>query len=325
MRRTAGRPTSCFPRTRGDGPPSANWLRFRIRFPPHARGWTRRHDPGREDRRVSPARAGMDPRDSIRLSAGLSFPRTRGDGPSPPPRKRASDGFPPHARGWTQRRDLVRGFVAVSPARAGMDRSRISLELDWKRFPRTRGDGPSRTDFVPKAVRFPPHARGWTLMVNGPFNVWVVSPARAGMDRLRKATGDRDSRFPRTRGDGPCRLRSPTPRGPFPPHARGWTLTPRPVLGPDRVSPARAGMDPSHPAGPSSPRRFPRTRGDGPFLPLRAVRGFPFPPHARGWTLPAPARGARLPVSPARAGMDPIEERPSTHRAGFPRTRGDGP
>ena len=50
-----------FPRTRGDGPPLTAALTKRQRFPPHARGWTRRRHIDDPIREVSPARAGMDP------------------------------------------------------------------------------------------------------------------------------------------------------------------------------------------------------------------------------------------------------------------------
>ena len=111
-----------FPRTRGDGPLIYGIGPTEEAFPPHARGWTRSHQPGPRHHRVSPARAGMDrnlrphPRDAER------FPRTRGDGPFSLKETSAVTPFPPHARGWTLFRAEPGMVLEVSPARAGMDR-----------------------------------------------------------------------------------------------------------------------------------------------------------------------------------------------------------
>ena len=159
-------------------------------FPPHARGWT-------AGRSVVPAR-------------GLGFPRTRGDGP------RARRGaqrrgwlFPPHARGWTRCSELTDRATEVSPARAGMDRSRRRSRSGFSSFPphargwthecfpRTRGEWTFRAIRTRRVSRFPPHARGWT--------------ARS-VDEAR--------RFPRS-GDGPQTRAASF--AVFPPHARGWT------------------------------------------------------------------------------------------------------
>ena len=194
-------------------------------------------------------------------------------------------------------------------------------------------------------LMFPPHARGWTLCPASTRNCSTVSPARAGMDPCARLAGRRSLGFParagmdpcgvlhyisiwgfpRTRGDGP--LRSVQARGVrrFPPHARGWTRLDL-LQGPEaRVSPARAGMDPSTSPRTRSRSRFPRTRGDGPRTGSSSVRDTAFPPHARGWTRSGLGACARLTVSPARAGMD--RHRSNRHRRlhRFPRTRGDGP
>ena len=51
-------------------------------FPPHARGWTFCSSRRQSERKVSPARAGMDPLASEEEHAMEGFPRTRGDGPA---------------------------------------------------------------------------------------------------------------------------------------------------------------------------------------------------------------------------------------------------
>ena len=126
-----------------------------------------------------------------------------------------------------------------------------------------------------RLIEFPPHARGWT------------PDARLDHDQRRQ------SRFPRTRGDGPVlsafldsclqsrrfpRTRGDGPIG-FARHGQYQN---------SRVSPARAGMDPA-----STYARSIRERCR-------------FPPHARGWT-PRHRETKKYghpDVSPARAGMD---------------------
>ena len=164
-----------------------------ILLPPHARGWTRYRKPSTLSAAVtiaSPARAGMDrstrTRPWFRLdgwfpphargwtvverrrsqgTGNISFPRTRGDGPSIRRRLRSPPNlFPPHARGWTGSDRVVQTHVdSASPARAGMDLLDFTVVRTCPCFPRTRGDGPEsiRTDRLVTEV-LPPHARGWT-------------------------------------------------------------------------------------------------------------------------------------------------------------------
>src|SRR5690606_12128430 len=106
------------PRTRGDGPAAEAEGRSLTASPPHARGWT---PPA-----LPPPRAGRA------LVRGLGdppcrpLPRTRGDGPPPPLHDGCSCHSPPHARGWTPRCYSEVLGSRLSPARAGMDRKRIS-------------------------------------------------------------------------------------------------------------------------------------------------------------------------------------------------------
>ena len=84
-------------------------------------------------------------------------------------------------------------------------------------------------------------------------------------------------------------------------------------------------MDPATSGSSCKARRFPRTRGDGPWSGRHDGCDGWFPPHARGWTVHV--RDDRLlgVVSPARAGMDPVRVQDAREAEGFPRTRGDGP
>ena len=240
---STSRGRACFPRTRGDGPRLADSIGASDLLPPHARGWTLEVVPKRGSFRASPARAGMDPPRSPAILRPVGFPRTRGDGPACIRRFRLHQRLPPHARGWTAGDLLQQGKRRASPARAGMDPSRSASSGCRCSFPRTRGDGPHIYYAHMADITFPPHARGWThphQQHRGPAH---VSPARAGMDPWCGPPTSTCSSFPRTRGDGPTwDSRTATPTA-FPPHARGWTRQVDDAGLPDRVSPARAGMD----------------------------------------------------------------------------------
>ena len=110
-----------FPRTRGDGPLFKKLPGPIQEFPPHTRGWTIAAGSHWRGTDVSPAHAGMDPRNLHRSVPRSRFPRTRGDGPgtvSPPDYFWL---FPPHTRGWTLAGRDGEGEATVSPAHAGMD------------------------------------------------------------------------------------------------------------------------------------------------------------------------------------------------------------
>ena len=131
--------------------------------------------------------------------------------------------------------------------------------------------------------------------------------------------------FPRRRGDGPDLRKTCRKFAPFPPQARGWTVGVPGDLPFSDVSPAGAGMDPPPRRGLSSPRCFPRRRGDGPGNGTRPALRPKFPPQARGWTVGHPVGVQPFRVSPAGAGMDRPgipSLRPDDR---FPRRRGDGP
>ena len=89
------------PRTRGDEPVSAEYLRKHDPASPHTRGWTVRSAAAAEPDEGFPAHAGMDPRISSSARSGARLPRTRGDGPGQPSRPRSTPGASPHTRGWT--------------------------------------------------------------------------------------------------------------------------------------------------------------------------------------------------------------------------------
>ena len=89
--------------------------------------------------------------------------------------------------------------------------------------------------------------------------------------------------------------------------------------------PAHAGMDPARIRCSRGCAGVPRTRGDGPVLPLGGVDGQVGSPHTRGWT-PLQRRERRRDHGfPAHAGMDRRSADPDRARGRVPRTRGDGP
>ena len=205
-----------------------------------------------------------------------------------------------------------------------MDPANLAGACRAFRFPRTRGDGP--VTVMPSSAGpvsparagmdrgrrapsmrtwFPPHARGWTGLLLDVHQHAHVSPARAGMDRIPAVTSSEATTFP--------------------PHARGWTVDFGHPRGGLAVSPARAGMDRRSRLHPTRRRSFPRTRGDGPDLAVARRAAIVFPPHARGWTLGPSGDPTDGRVSPARAGMDPYRGAVPQNRTRFPRTRGDGP
>ena len=109
------------------------------------------------------------------------------------------------------------------------------------------------------------------------------------------------------------------------PYTRGWS---RPVGGlpsGDRGCPVHAGMVRPAAPWPPSPRRLPRTRGDGPLhLIFDAIYGV-IAPYTRGWSVAADQLHADWEGCPVHAGMVPTCGWPTQWRPRLPRTRGDGP
>ncbi len=255
---------TCLPRPRGDGPRMRRLVTKKAMSPPPTRGWTR---PGRTvppAPSVSPAHAGMDPRQVADPDGRMRLPRPRGDGPTRRTAMRAVHWSPPPTRGWTRPARLELSKRTVSPAHAGMDPRRCGPRWPPRGLPRPRGDGPAS-------------GRIWQGDPD-------VSLAHAGMDPRAHPTGVRRSSLPRPRGDGPM---APTPAAiaaRSPPPTRGWTRLAALVEILRTVSPAHAGMDPARPCAQSSAGSLPRPRGDGPTPEANATTDASSPPPTRGWT-----------------------------------------
>ena len=145
------------------------------------------------------------------------------------------------------------------------------------------------------------------------------------MDPRRRADAGRRGRLPRTRGDGPRHFAPPPRCSRASPHTRGWTPPPQVRPQTRHGFPAHAGMDPAAASGPTTPRRLPRTRGDGPSCTSPSAHPVRASPHTRGWTPRRRGGGKEGDGFPAHAGMDPRRRARSPTRRWLPRTRGDGP
>ena len=301
-----------FPRTRGDGPPRLSCRPSRSSVPPHPRGWSPELPHVALTVTGSPAPAGMVPDARCGRGRVRRFPRTRGDGPCDPVPCPLPFGVPPHPRGWSQ---LIAGADAGSdgsPAPAGMVLTQRDLLALVARFPRTRGDGPSLHAVRDMLGVVPPHPRGWSLALRAGIAVFCGSPAPAGMVPRAQSKGASGPGFPRTRGDGPNGEVDASSAPAVPPHPRGWSRMAGLLPVPPGGSPAPAGMVPSSRPPLCRMRRFPRTRGDGPWYSVQSDVPPMVPPHPRGWSL----RAANLPVgthgSPAPAGMVPSRNKPQS-------------
>ena len=112
----------CFPHTRGGGPYLSEVGGHDAQFSPHAWGWTSSARWLITAGSVFPTRVGVDLNTRMSARERISFPHTRGGGPT---RHRVCaflSAFSPHAWGWT---DPIQGVTAlrrVFPTRVGVDR-----------------------------------------------------------------------------------------------------------------------------------------------------------------------------------------------------------
>ena len=193
------------------------------------------------------------------------------------------------------------------------------------RFPRPRGDGPDDSTYQPYSYEVSPPTRGWTAEADRRRTVVIGFPAHAGMDLGFSLADVASSGFPRPRGDGPVSPSEADVQFPVSPPTRGWTVFNEWWRWPESGFPAHAGMDRSVPYGRRCCMRFPRPRGDGPFIeyitsPIPSVS-----PPTRGWTVESAGLHVASTGFPAHAGMDPVRTGLVRLAPRFPRPRGDGP
>ena len=97
-------------------------------------------------------------------------------------------------------------------------------------FPRTRGDGPhDRQACLPYEewkgyLEFPPHARGWTAVLDcDTVSISALPPHARGWTRSDSDQCRRWRASPARAGMDPGRESFRASSSAFPPHARGWT------------------------------------------------------------------------------------------------------
>ena len=217
--------------------------------------------------------------------AASGFPRRRGDAPAHLTWVRVFEEVPPQARGCTRGRGNGTYTRQGSPAGAGMHPRRDGQNSTKPGFPRRRGDAPDTDERIIHFFRVPPQARGCTLSHFLGALHYFGSPAGAGMHPLVKFLTFFYHRFPRRRGDAPNLDATLVCFSQVPPQARGCTHSPRHPYGRRFGSPAGAGMHLYRWYRPRRYNRFPRRRGDAPYLLRDTFLSFMVPPQARGCTL----------------------------------------
>ncbi len=320
-----GVPPGCLPRPRGDRPRIEELERDCARSPPPTRGSTGAlwHRPPPD--RVSPAHAGIDHRSRRAPAAPAGLPRPRGDRPPREYRPPLSTLSPPPTRGSTAMRKGAKVDRGVSPAHAGIDPSLTMPRHSRRRLPRPRGDRPPPVASRTACSMSPPPTRGSTGTQASRTTSGRVSPAHAGIDRLRARRRAWPGRLPRPRGDRPRFF--PSTMKPFtsPPPTRGSTRAEPVDCFPNKVSPAHAGID-RHLRRPLRVRgRLPRPRGDRPGITFEQVEALRSPPPTRGSTSSRSPLAWPSSVSPAHAGIDLASSTALQSSRGLPRPRGDRP
>ncbi len=171
----------------------------------------------------------------------------------------------------------------------------------------------------------PPPTRGWSPERRGRGWLEGGSPAHAGMVPPIIGSNLIPAWFPRPRGDGPWIKSMHVFRCGVPPPTRGWSRSGGGVRARNQGSPAHAGMVPRSKRRLARVARFPRPRGDGPFIQSVEYRPRMVPPPTRGWSPVKFARPDCVNGSPAHAGMVPPHPARAPRHRRFPRPRGDGP
>ena len=138
-------------------------------------------------------------------------------------KKQARRAFSPHTWGWTWTNATLFLCCAVFPTHVGMDLPSKNWHNRTRRFPHTRGDGPSAAFDASTGHEFSPHTWGWTWTINRSA-VWIfVFPTHVGMDLRTFLICFSTFRFPHTRGDGPFVFSTALIDIMFSPHTWGWT------------------------------------------------------------------------------------------------------
>ena len=315
----------CFPRIRGDVPPTASSREWRCQFSPHTRGCSLFVSQLYNGMMVFPAYAGMFRVRRRTRHLGGGFPRIRGDVPlrcCPDP---TDEAFSPHTRGCSAPVASADCLVRVFPAYAGMFRQRWPYHVSSASFPRIRGDVPAQVATRSSRPPFSPHTRGCSVFLPEWDESPEVFPAYAGMFRRKYATSRENDGFPRIRGDVPVQIMGNTGETPFSPHTRGCSGIQGAYCLIVMVFPAYAGMFPLRWRGWMPASGFPRIRGDVPTPMAWSPTALTFSPHTRGCSDDPCLSARQLKVFPAYAGMFLKNLSVKVITTGFPRIRGDVP
>ena len=210
-----------FPRIRGDVPKSLQRAGHIRMFSPHTRGCSFRGFFALYRPEVFPAYAGMFRGCNRNQSASGSFPRIRGDVPRGPDHRYYFFRFSPHTRGCSYLDVLGEMPAVVFPAYAGMFPRTCSMPDLTPRFPRIRGDVPTKKLRETYPHVFSPHTRGCSVFQIVSTYCLFVFPAYAGMFLFTGSQRQGNTRFPRIRGDVPCGVWWCPLLSWFSPHTRG--------------------------------------------------------------------------------------------------------
>ena len=184
----------------------------------------------------------MFPPPVIFQQATPCFPRVRGDVPTFRQVSMLILPFSPRARGCSEDAELRADWEAVFPACAGMFLAARTFRFNSCRFPRVRGDVPVSRSPNSRRTPFSPRARGCSFTPSSLVTSTSVFPACAGMFRPTRTFGCAAGRFPRVRGDVPCRISYRAGLGQFSPRARGCSVMEHAHKMGLKVFPACAGM-----------------------------------------------------------------------------------
>ena len=213
---------SGFPRIRGDVPVSKNQPTPTLEFSPHTRGCSAVSIRASICSIVFPAYAGMFRFITSASAIKFSFPRIRGDVPTPHHQWFRQPQFSPHTRGCSEALNPPTLTKKVFPAYAGMFRALFRIFCSPISFPRIRGD-------------VPPHLREAAAEE-------LVFPAYAGMFLPLQRFGISRVGFPRIRGDVPQSFVVGFDGVVFSPHTQGCSEWGRAARASARVFPAYAGI-----------------------------------------------------------------------------------
>ena len=256
--------SSRFPRARGDVPTPTPARVNPKPFSPRTRGCSAGYCCCGYCCPVFPAHAGMFRTKPTGGYGQHSFPRARGDVPSKKVYLTVEQVFSPRTRGCSLCLRSYGAPAAVFPAHAGMFPLFHTVKSLTNRFPRARGDVPTRITSGLVRRMFSPRTRGCSHHAKPCPLLRLVFPAHAGMFRSMKFSISSRYCFPRARGDVPPRGQNFGLLKPFSPRTRGCSAAKTRLGNGNSVFPAHAGMFLLRtPIGPCS-LCFPRARGDVP-------------------------------------------------------------